>query len=400
VLAAWTVIGWFIIMAFALRPPRVDIIPRQSTTSGGPVAAPGTADYLRWALGVGFVLICLILSVRLIGHAMMSIAPVQYSRNYGHSLLNPPPRKPSLSQTCYPHPANKKGSEQLAGNLIYWVLGLIVLAVPVLYLLRIKPSLVKDWSPDQKLLPLVEFEAPVDVARDVKFTIRNIRRIHYRTSRDHDLDYYDREFDLNDLTNAWLAISPFAGFGAAHAFLSFGFADDTYINVSIEVRRTRGKQFNPLLGVLRQFEIMYVIADESDVIWLRTNCARNDVRLYPIKTEIEKIRSVFLDILMRVNKLSSTPEFYHTVFNNCTTNIIKHTRKFAAKPIPFWNIRYLFPDTVDKIAYRLGIIDTDLNYDEAREHFNIKDLARSFEKEARKAKDRSGFSQAIRARFQ
>ena len=284
----------------------------------------------------------------------------------------------------------------MPGISVYWLLAVIVLAaIPLIYLLRIKPSMGKDWSPDQKLLPLVDFRTAVSSSPDVKFTIRNIRRIHYRTGRDHDLHHYDRDFNLNDLANAWLAISPFAGFGAAHAFLSFGFKDGTYINVSIEVRRTRGKQFSPLAGVLRQFELMYVIADESDVIWLRTNCARNDVRLYPIKTDIKKIRSVFLDILHRVNQLESEPEFYHTVLNNCTTNIIKHTRKFAAKPIPFWHYRYLFPDTVDKIAYRLGIIDTDLSYDDAREHFNIKDLARAYKDE-----DRSGFSQAIRARFQ
>jgi len=176
--------------------------------------------------------------------------------------------------------------------------------------------------------------------------------------------------------------------------LSFGFNDGTYINVSVEVRRTRGRQFGALAGMLRQFELMYVIADESDVIWLRTNCAGNDVRLYPIKTEIEKIRSVFVDILVRVNALGTTPEFYHTIVNNCTTNIVRHTRKFAAKPIPAWHYSYLFPDTVDKIAHRLDIIDTDLGYDEARKHFNIKDLARAFEDE-----DRSGFSRAIRARF-
>ena len=282
---------------------------------------------------------------------------------------------------------------------VYCLLGATVLAIPLIFLLRIRPSLDRDWSPDQRVLPLVEFggagTASVSSLQDVKFTIRNIRSIQYRTVRDYDVHHYDREINLYDLANAWLAISPFAGFGAAHAFMSFGFKDGTYISVSVEVRRTRGKQFSPLAGILRQFEIMYVIADESDVIWLRTNCARNDVRLYPIKTEIEKIRSVFLDILLRVNKLSTQPEFYHTAFNNCTTNIIKHTRKFAAKPIPFWHYRYLFPDTVDKTAHQLDIIDTDLDYDQAREHFNIKDLAQAF-----KDQDRSGFSRAIRARFQ
>ena len=284
----------------------------------------------------------------------------------------------------------------MSGISALWVLGIVVLvlAAPVIWVLRKKPSLDRDWSPDQAVLPRVDFAPEDDPEKDIRFTIRNIRRIHYRTSRDYDLEFYDREFELEDVTNAWLAISPFTGFGAAHAFISFGFRDGTYLNVSVEVRRTAGEQFNPVKGMLREFEIMYVIADESDVIWLRTNCARNIVRLYPIKTELEKIRSVFFDILMRVNQLNERPEFYNTLRNNCTTSIIRHTRKFATKPIPFWHFRYLFPETVDKIAHRLGIIDTDLSYEEARDHFNILDLARAYKDE-----DRSGFSRAIRARF-
>ncbi len=248
---------------------------------------------------------------------------------------------------------------------IILVLLAVVLVAVFAFLKFTKPSLTRDWSPDQAIMPSVDF------LENGNIQINNIRNIHYRTTRDYDLGYYDREIDPDDLDSAWLAISPFSGFGAAHAFLSFGFKDGTFLAVSIEIRRKKGKRFSPLKAFVRQFEMMYVLADELDVIRVRTNCIKYTVRLFPVQTEKHLIQSVFLDILKRTDKLSREPEFYNTLWNNCTTNIIKHTRRFSQKPIPAWNIRYLLPESLDKIAYRLNIIDTHLPFDAAREHFDI-----------------------------
>jgi len=237
------------------------------------------------------------------------------------------------------------------------------------YLLSKKPSLSRNWSPDQAVMPSVEFHGAD------KLHIKNIRDIHYRTIRDYDLKYFDKEISLRDVETAWLAISPFGGPGAAHAFLSFGLKDGSYIAVSIEIRRKKGQSFSPVKAFTRQFEIMYVIAAETDVIRLRTNCTKYIVRLFPIQAEKKLIQSVFLDVVKRADKLGKTPEFYNTIWNNCTTNIIKHTRRFSQKPIPLWNFRYLFPESLDKIAHRLNIIDTHLTYEDARDHFDITELA-------------------------
>ncbi len=253
----------------------------------------------------------------------------------------------------------------------------------LIFLLVTKPSLSRDWSPDQAIMPEIEF------LDDGKISIKNIRDIHYRTTRDYDLNYYDKVIDLDDLDSAWLAISPFAGFGAAHAFLSFGFKDGTYIAVSIEIRRKKGKRFSPVKAFMRQFEMMYVLAAETDIIRVRTNCIKYTVRLFPVQTEKRLIQAVFLDIMKRTDNLSHNPEFYNTLWNNCTTNIIKHTRRFSNKPIPAWNIRYLLPESLDKIAYRLNIIDTHLPFEAAREHFDITPHAQA-------AEGTNNFSKAIR----
>ena len=268
-------------------------------------------------------------------------------------------------------------------TILLSVLVLILIGI-IIFLLLTNPSLSREWSPDQAVMPEVEF-LDNDHVR-----IRNIRNIRYRTTRDYDLDYYDRIIDPTTLDSAWLAISPFAHFGIAHAFLSFGFNDGTYLAVSIEIRRKRGKSFDPLKAFMRQFEIMYVLADERDVIGVRTNCIGYTVRLFPIQSEPHRMQAVFLDILKRADKLGREPEFYNTIWNNCTTNIIGHTRRFSEKPIPVWSYRYLLPESLDKIAYRLAMIDTHLPFEAAREHFDIT-------KAAQAAGDAEDFSRAIRA---
>jgi len=261
---------------------------------------------------------------------------------------------------------------------------LIVIVGYAAIVLSRKPSLTRAWSPDQAVMPSVDFQA------DDTLHIKNIRDIHYRTIRDYDLKYYDKKISLADVETAWLAISPFGGPGAAHAFLSFGLKDGSYIAVSIEIRRKKGQSFSPVKAFTRQFEIMYVIASETDVIRLRTNCTKYIVRLFPIQAEKKLIQSVFLDVMKRTDKLGKTPEFYNTIWNNCTTNIIKHTRRFSQKPIPFWNFRYLFPESLDKIAHRLNIIDTHLTYEDVRDHFDITELANT-------AGENDDFSAVIRS---
>lgn len=256
---------------------------------------------------------------------------------------------------------------------IILIAGLVIALGFIVYLLTLKPSLTRDWSPDQALMPSVDF------LDNGKIHIKGIRDNDYRTIRDYDLKHYDKEIALDDVETAWLAISPFGGMGAAHAFLSFGLKDGTYIAISIEVRRKKRQSFSPFKAFIRQFEIMYVIADETDVIRLRTNCTKYIVRLFPLQAEKKLIQTVFLDVLKRADKLGKEPEFYNTLWNNCTTNIIRHTRRFSKKPIPFWNFRYLFPESLDQIAYKLNIIDTHLPYEDARKHFDITELAMTTE---------------------
>ena len=203
------------------------------------------------------------------------------------------------------------------------------------------------------------------------------------------MNYYDKQFDLRDLKSVDFVVVPFKESPTlAHTMLSFGFEGDEYLAVSAEARLEEGEKYHPLSGSLRQYELMYVVADERDVILRRTRHRDVDVYVYRTIATPEQSRELFLDVVQRVNQLAEKPEFYNSITNNCTTNIISHLNKLRQKGLPY-DPRVVLPGFADSLAYELGLLDTQLPFDEARRLARVNDAA------DRVAAD-PGFSAAIR----
>ncbi len=228
-----------------------------------------------------------------------------------------------------------------------------------------RPSNSRDWNNDQKVLPYA-------VVKDNIVEVKNVRDFRYTSTTEYAENYYDKTYDLNKIKKVWYIVEPFSGIpGSAHTFLSFEFEDNTFLSVSVEIRKEKGESFHPVKGLLNQYEVMYVLADEKDVIDLRINHRKDQVFLYPMKAGPEKTKQLFMDIIGRVNKLYTEPEFYNTIFNTCTTNIVEHVNTISPKTIPAIDLSVMFPADSDILAYELGLIDTDLSVDKIREEFNI-----------------------------
>jgi hypothetical protein len=247
----------------------------------------------------------------------------------------------------------------------------------------VRPSNHRDWTPDNAVLPAAEL-------RGDSVRVRNVRNNHYVTADQFVVRHEDRAYDLRELESAWFVVEPFARDwrGPAHTLVSFGFRDGRYLAVSVEVRKEKGESYSPLKGLLKRFEITYVVADERDVIGLRANHRKDPVHLYPIRAEQAQIRSMLVDMLTRANELRAEPEFYNTLTNTCTTNLAMHVNRIAPEKVPF-SYKVLLPGYSDRLAYDIGLIDTDLPFEEARERFHINARA------ARYA-DAPDFSQRIR----
>jgi hypothetical protein len=232
----------------------------------------------------------------------------------------------------------------------------------------IHPTHGRDWLPEQRLLPRALF-------RDSFVTVENVRNFRWGPGADMQSAWEPRTYDLSSVQTIWYVLTPFSRDrrGPAHAFVSFGFADGRYLAISVEARREVGEEYTVVRGMLKRFEIMYVVGDERDLIQQRV-VRGDDVYVYPVRATPEQARALFREMLARVNELNEEPEFYGTLRNNCTTNLLDHVNSISARPIRY-SRRIMLPGYSDEVAHERGLLDTDLPLAAARERFLINDRA-------------------------
>ena len=259
----------------------------------------------------------------------------------------------------------------------------LLFAAALLLFFRTEASNDRDWQPDVAVLPYATFDGDL-------VTVHNIRNFDYRSETDFTPAWYDRSFDLRKLDRVDLIAVYWMGPAIAHTLLSFGFGD-AHLAVSIETRKERGEAYSSLAGFFRQFELVYVVADERDVIRLRTNYRKDPpeaVYVYRILGEAENGRRVFLDYLREMNELRERPRFYNTLTTNCTTTILAHATVNPGH-LPFsWKV--LLSGYTPEYAYEMGRLDRSLPFEELMRRSHVNAAAQA----ADAAPD---FSQRIRA---
>ena len=247
------------------------------------------------------------------------------------------------------------------------------------------PTNDRDWQTDLARLAYASIDGD-------KVTVHNIRNFDYRSESDYTPAYYDKTFDLGALRSLDIVTSYWAGPAIAHVFVSFGFAGDDYLAISIEVRKPKGEGYSTLKGFFRQYELIYVVADERDVIRLRTNYRRDppeDVYVYRTNSSIDAKRRLFLEYMRRIDALQTQPEFYNTLTTNCTTSIWMNSHVNPGTVPLNWKI--LVSGYVPEYLYQQGHLEaTGLSLQELRERVHVNARARA----ADKAPD---FSRRIRA---
>jgi hypothetical protein len=254
----------------------------------------------------------------------------------------------------------------------------------------IAPSNVRDWEPDQAVLPYAEFQGN-------KIVVHNVRNCRYFDENTYVVEHQDRTYDLADVRRVDFLMAPFAGMPRlAHTMISFEFAPPIdaptaapqHLVCSIEIRKEKGETYAAWKGSARQYELMYVLADERDVVELRTNFRHEDVYLYPTTATPDQARMLLVDVLARTNELASRPEFYDTFRNNCTTNLVRHVNRLKPNRLPY-DYHVLLPGYSDELAYKEGLLVARGSFEETKTaaYLNPRALA---------AANRPDFSQAIR----
>ncbi len=245
-------------------------------------------------------------------------------------------------------------------------------AVPLACFFLMRPSNDRNWQRDVALTPYAEINGD-------KVVLHNVRHCAYTSETNFTVRYETRSYDLSRLKSADILFSDWGLEVVAHTMLSFGFEGGEYLCVSIETRKEVGEDYSALKGFFRQYELIYIAADESDVVGLRTNHRQGeDVFLYRLRVVSRRqIRAAFLDYLGRMNELHRRAEWYNALTDNCMTSGFRLLRKHAATGRADLHWSLVLNGKAAEHAYTTGALDTSLPFDELKRRSRINERARA-----------------------
>jgi hypothetical protein len=237
----------------------------------------------------------------------------------------------------------------------------------------LRPSNEREWQPDVAQLSWAEVHGD-------RLRVHNVRNFDYRSGMEYTPLYEDRDYDLSKLRGLDLFMSYWGSPAIAHTIVSWDFGDALRLAISIETRKRKGQEYSAIQGFFRQYEIIYVAADERDVVRLRTNYRNEQVYLYRIKASRDQARAVLLDYVASMNALIEKPEFYNALLDNCTTSIYRHV-KHADRDAPNADWRLLVNGYGDEMLYEQGLLDTRLPFAELRARSRINTQAKTLDRD-------------------
>lgn len=239
-------------------------------------------------------------------------------------------------------------------NICYLIVALMIVG----WWSTIRPSLDRMWAAD------VAKTVTGTVNGDI-VTLHNIRDFTWRTPTDFDTNWKTETYNLDEITSVDVFLSYWMGPAIAHTLVSFGFADGRHVVFSAEIRKEHHEEFSSIGGFFRKFELAMIAAEESDIIFTRTNARGEDVYRYPINIDPQTAKTLFLNYVETGNYLAKTPEFYNTVSSNCTT-VVFDLARMIDPGIPF-NYKILLSGYLPDYLYDHGVIANNVARDQIRD---------------------------------
>jgi hypothetical protein len=247
------------------------------------------------------------------------------------------------------------------------VAGFAVLFLGVVgWWLSLEPSQDRAWLADVARPASAVFDGD-------RVTVRNVRNFHYRSETDFDERWEERSYDLSKLRGLDMFFSHWGSPHIAHTIASWDFEGSEPLAISIETRKEVGEEYSAVLGFFRQFELYYVVADERDLVKLRTHHRGEDVYLYRLSMPPEQARALLLDYLEEVNALARRPKWYNALTHNCTTTIRLHMQSIGQRNPFRWQL--IVNGHLPELGHQRGSVNDELPFEELKRRSFVSPVA-------------------------
>jgi hypothetical protein len=264
--------------------------------------------------------------------------------------------------------------------LLSWII--IVFIISLNYL-NLEPSNDRAWEKSVARKPSITTKGSF-------VRISNIRNFQYETEQNFTPKYYTATYDLQKVSSVDILVSYWSSKDIAHIMTSFGFDDGRQLAFSIETRKEEHEQYSPLAGFFRNYELIYVAADERDLIGLRTKIRQPNEQVYLLRlaTSRRRARLLLEQFLEKANQLETEPDFYDTLLTNCTTQVFYHSH--VNNPFLKLNWKVLLSGHIPEYLHDGGALAKDISFDELMQKSLINEVANKY-------LDSPNFSQLIRS---
>ena len=245
----------------------------------------------------------------------------------------------------------------------------LALATVLTWWVSLTPPVDRPWAPDVSRQVTGSLDGSV-------LRLEDVRNFTWRSPQDFDVQWEQRSYDLDQLQTVDLFMSYWSGKAIAHMIVSFGFAGGDHIAWSVEVRRQIGGGFSPVADMFKTNTLAIVAADERDVVGTRTNARGEDVQLYRIRVTPEKARALLLQYVDAANRLAQRPQWYNSLFTNCTTVVFQMIRTIVDEVPLDW--RVMANGYLPEYSFDAGVLDSRLSLSELIEKGQISPRAQAY----------------------
>jgi hypothetical protein len=247
-------------------------------------------------------------------------------------------------------------------------ISVVLLAAVALWWMQLRPSNDENWARENARTPHGEVDGD-------RLVLHDVRNFDYRTETDFTEHWETRSYDLSKLRGLDLFLSHWGSPSIAHTIMSWDFEGEKPLAISIETRKDKGQQYSAIAGFFRNYPILYVPADERDLVRLRTNYRGEHVWLYRLRMPVPRARALLLDYVDSMNRLVERPEWYNALTENCTTAIRSHVKEVGGSVPLDW--RLFANGHLDELLYERGSVNDGVPFEELKERSQIDERAKA-----------------------
>ena len=136
--------------------------------------------------------------------------------------------------------------------------------------------------------------------------------------------------------------------------LGLNFADGTTVVISLETRLPEGAAQNGIDGLYRRYGLAMLAGTPDDFYGLRVDHRGETLYAYRLDLDRRYLHGTVLSIFERAAKLQRNPQFYNTLYRNCTTGLLPMLP--GAVDLTSGDIRVLLNGRAVQLLFEKGMV--------------------------------------------